>query len=195
MRCFAVDRLKERDVASRYYDELVSELHGVQPQAQSLSLDKKCKKLVETIQRVATSTITRKQANKKWFDEKCAEVNEEKNAARERAIQKHKRSQECSQTSLEEREAFIQKKASQLDEVASIEIERHRSIDYYCLTTLNGNTHRSIKALVNFTNAWMTLDDHSNHKWLCVEPRTGNYFPKKKPSSGEMERTFWRTLE
>jgi hypothetical protein len=25
----------------------------------------------------------------------------------------------------------------------------------------------------------MTLDDRSNHKWLCVEPRTGNYKPTK----------------
>jgi hypothetical protein len=52
-------------------------------------LDEKCKKLEETIQRVATNTIgyTRKQANKEWFDEKCAKVNEEKNATRERAIQ------------------------------------------------------------------------------------------------------------
>jgi hypothetical protein len=38
---FAVDRLKDRDVASRYYDELESELQGVQPQP--LSLDEKCK--------------------------------------------------------------------------------------------------------------------------------------------------------
>jgi hypothetical protein len=45
---FAVDRLKNRDVASRYYDELESE-----PQ----SLDEKCKKLDEKIQRVATNTI------------------------------------------------------------------------------------------------------------------------------------------
>jgi hypothetical protein len=30
---------------------------------------------------------TRKQTNKKWFAEECAKVNEEKNAARERAIQ------------------------------------------------------------------------------------------------------------
>jgi hypothetical protein len=29
LRSFAVDRLKDRDVASRYYDELVSELQGV----------------------------------------------------------------------------------------------------------------------------------------------------------------------
>jgi hypothetical protein len=61
---FAVDTLKDRDAASRYYDELESELQGVQ--AQPLSLDEKCKKLEETIQRVATNTIgyTRKQANK-----------------------------------------------------------------------------------------------------------------------------------
>jgi hypothetical protein len=52
-------------------------------------LDDKCKKLEETIQRVVTYTIgyTRKQANKEWFDEKYANVNEEGNAARERAIQ------------------------------------------------------------------------------------------------------------
>jgi hypothetical protein len=50
-------------------------------------LDEKCKKLEETIQRVATNTIsyTRKQANKEWFDEECATVNEKKNTARERA--------------------------------------------------------------------------------------------------------------
>jgi hypothetical protein len=47
LRRFAVDRLKDRDVASRYYDVLESELKGVQ--AQPLSLDEKCKKLEETI--------------------------------------------------------------------------------------------------------------------------------------------------
>jgi hypothetical protein len=87
LKRFAVYRLKDRDVTSRYYDELESELQGVQ--AQPLSLDQKCKKLEETIQRVATNTIgyTRKQANKGWFDEKCAKVNDERNAAREQAIQ------------------------------------------------------------------------------------------------------------
>jgi hypothetical protein len=91
LRRFAVDRLKDRDVASRYYDELESELQGVQ--AQPLSLDEKCKKLEETIQRVATNTIgyPRKQAYKEWFDEECAKVNEQKNVARERAIQNNTR--------------------------------------------------------------------------------------------------------
>jgi hypothetical protein len=44
-------------------------------QAQPLCLDEKCKKLEETIQRVATNTIgyTRKQANKEWFDEAFAQ--------------------------------------------------------------------------------------------------------------------------
>jgi hypothetical protein len=42
LRHFAVDRLKDRDVVSRYYDELESELQGVQ--AQPLSLDEKCTK-------------------------------------------------------------------------------------------------------------------------------------------------------
>jgi hypothetical protein len=60
--------LKDRDVASRYFDKLESELQGVQ--AEPLSLDEKYKKLEETIQKVATNTIgyTRKQANKEWFD-------------------------------------------------------------------------------------------------------------------------------
>jgi hypothetical protein len=122
LRRFAVDRLKNRDVASRYYDKLVSELQGVQ--AQPLSLDEKCKKLKETIQRVATNTIgyTRKQANKEWFNEECAMVNELKNAARKPAIQIKIRgvkiAYKLARTS----------KARQLDEEALIEIERHRSI-------------------------------------------------------------------
>jgi hypothetical protein len=64
LRRFAVDRLKDRDVASQYYDKFESELQGVQ--AQPLSLDEKCKKLEETIQSVSTNTTgyTRKQANK-----------------------------------------------------------------------------------------------------------------------------------
>jgi hypothetical protein len=40
LRHFAVDRLKDKDVASRYYDELESELQGAQ--ARPLSLDGKC---------------------------------------------------------------------------------------------------------------------------------------------------------
>jgi hypothetical protein len=55
LRRFAVNRLKERDVATRFYDEFESELQGVQ--AQPLSLDEKCKKLEDTIHRVATNTI------------------------------------------------------------------------------------------------------------------------------------------
>jgi hypothetical protein len=56
--------MKDRDVASRYQDELESKLQGVQ--AQPLSLDEKLKKLEETIQRIVTNTIgyTRKQAYK-----------------------------------------------------------------------------------------------------------------------------------
>jgi deoxyhypusine synthase len=55
LRRFAVERLKDRDVTSRYYDEFESELQGVQTQL--LSLHEKCIKLEETIQRVATNTI------------------------------------------------------------------------------------------------------------------------------------------
>jgi hypothetical protein len=155
LRRFAVDILKDGDVASRYYDEL--ELQGVQ--LQPLSLDEKFKKLEETIQRVASNTIgyTRKQAYKEWFDEECAGVNEEKNAVRERAIQNNTRGNKKAYKLARTKERrLFRKKARQLDEEALIEIERHRT-------------------LVNFTSTRMTLDDRSNHKWLCVEPRTGNY--------------------
>jgi hypothetical protein len=47
LRRFAVDRLKDIDVAPRYYDEVESESQAVQ--AQPLSLDEKCKKLEETV--------------------------------------------------------------------------------------------------------------------------------------------------
>jgi hypothetical protein len=123
LRRFVVDRLKGRVIASRYYDEIESELQGVQ--AQPLSLDEKCKELEETIQRVAPNPIgyTRKQANKEWFDEECPKMKEEKNATRERAIQNNtrgaKNAYKLAQT--KERRLF-RKKARQLNEEALIEI-------------------------------------------------------------------------
>jgi prefoldin subunit 5 len=57
-----VDRLKDRDVASRYYDELEAELQGVQ--AQPLSLDETCKKLEETIQGIATTPSATRETSK-----------------------------------------------------------------------------------------------------------------------------------
>jgi hypothetical protein len=129
LRRFAVDRLKDKDVASRYYDELESELQGEQPER--LSLDATCKKLEETIQRVTTNIIgyTRKQANKEWFDEGSAKVNEEKNVARERAIQiKTREVKNANKLAGTKIKQLFRKKARQLDEEALIEIERHRSI-------------------------------------------------------------------
>jgi hypothetical protein len=125
LRRFVVNRLKDRDVASRYYDELKSELQGVQ--AQPLSLDEKCKKLEETIQRVATNTIgyTRKQANKEWFGEECAAVNGEKNAIQ---IKTGGAKNAYKLVRTKERRLF-RKNAKQLDEEASNEIERNRSIE------------------------------------------------------------------
>jgi hypothetical protein len=86
-------------------------------------LDEKCKKLEETIQRVATNTIgyTIKQANKEWFDEEFAKVNEEKNDAKKRASRNNtrvaKNADELAQT--KERRLF-RKQARQLDEEALI---------------------------------------------------------------------------
>jgi hypothetical protein len=64
MPCQQRNRLKDRDVASRYYEELEAELQGVQ--AQPLSFAETCKKLKDTNQRAVTNTIgyTRKQSNK-----------------------------------------------------------------------------------------------------------------------------------
>jgi hypothetical protein len=119
--CLVVIKLRARIyVASLYYDELESELQGLQ--AQPLSLDEKCKKLEETIQRVATNTIgyTRKQANKEWFDEECAKVNEEENAARERAIQTRGAKNAHKLARSKERRLF-RKKERQFDEESLIE--------------------------------------------------------------------------
>jgi hypothetical protein len=87
--------------------------------------------LEETIQRVATNTIgyTIKQANKEWFVELCAKENEEKNAARERAIQNTTRGAKNAYKLARTKERrLFRNKARQLDEEALIEIERHRSI-------------------------------------------------------------------
>jgi hypothetical protein len=84
----------------------------------------KCKKLEETIQRVATNTIgyTRKQANKEWFDEECAKVNEEKNATRKQAIQIKARGAKNANKLARTKERRLFRKN------ALIDIERHRSI-------------------------------------------------------------------
>jgi hypothetical protein len=87
---------------------------------------KNVKKLEETIQREAKNIIgyTRKQANKEWFDEECARVNEEKNAARERAIQiKTRGAKHAYKLARTKEMCLLRKKARQLDEEASIEIE------------------------------------------------------------------------
>jgi hypothetical protein len=57
LRRFAVDRLKDKDVVSWYYDELESELNQQGVQAQPLSFNEKCKKLEEKIQRVTTNIM------------------------------------------------------------------------------------------------------------------------------------------
>jgi hypothetical protein len=79
--------------------------------------------------RQQTPTNTRKQANKEWFDEECAKVNEGKNAARERAIQiKTRGAKNAYKLARTEERRLLRKKARQLDEEALIEIERDRSI-------------------------------------------------------------------
>jgi hypothetical protein len=111
---------------------------------------------------VATNTIgyTRKQANKEWFDKEFENVNEEKNAARERAIQIKirgvKNAYKPART--KDRRAF-RKKARQLYEEALIEIERHQSIQ---------DSRKFYKHLNDVRRLF-------EPQVLCVEPRTGNY--------------------
>jgi hypothetical protein len=95
-------------------------------QAQPLNLGEKCKKLEETIQKIATNTIgyTRKQANKKWFDGDSAKVNEGKNAARKRAIQiKTRGAKHAFKLARTKERHFSEKKTKQLDEEALIKIK------------------------------------------------------------------------
>jgi hypothetical protein len=70
------------------------------------------------------------QANKEWFYEECAKVNEKQNAARrERAIQIKTRGAKNANKLARTKERYLfRKKARQLDEEALIEIERHQSI-------------------------------------------------------------------
>jgi hypothetical protein len=92
---------------------------------------KNVKKLEETIQRGATNTIgyTRKQANKDWFDEECAKTNEEKNAARERAIRNNTRgANNAYKLAQTKQRRLFRKKARQLDEEASIDIGVFRTL-------------------------------------------------------------------
>jgi hypothetical protein len=86
------------------------------------------------VDRVATDTgYTRKQANKEWFEEECATVNEEKNATRERAIQiKTRQAKNANKLARTKERRLFRKKAKQLDEESLIEIERHRSIQDSC---------------------------------------------------------------
>jgi hypothetical protein len=105
--------------------------------AQPQSLDEKCKKLEETIQRVATNTIgyTRKQANKEWFDEECAKVNEEKNVPRERAFQINTRGvKNAYKLARTKKRRLFRKNARQLHKEALSKIEQHRSIQDSRLT-------------------------------------------------------------
>jgi hypothetical protein len=100
--------------------------------AQPLSWDENCKKKLETIQRVATNTIgyTRKQANKEWFDEECAKVNDKRTPPEsEPSIQiKTRVAKHAYKLARTKQRRLFRKKARQLDEDALIEIERHRSI-------------------------------------------------------------------
>jgi hypothetical protein len=95
-------------------------------------LDEKCKKLEETIQRIATNTIgyTKKQANKEWFGQECAkEGNKEKNAARQRAIQtKTRGAKNANQLAPTRERRLFRKKARQLDEEVLIEIGVFRTL-------------------------------------------------------------------
>jgi hypothetical protein len=90
--------------------------------------------------------------------QECAKENEEKNAARERDIQiKTRGVKKAYKKARTKKKRLFRKKTKQFDEEALIEIVRHRSIQDF---------RKFYKRLNN---------DRLNHKWLCVEPRTGNY--------------------
>jgi hypothetical protein len=106
-------------------------------------------------------------------------VNEEKNAARERAI-KPKPEEPRMLTNYipdkreREREEIVHKKARQLDEDALIEIERHRSIqDSRKFYKRPNDARRPFERQVDMCRA-----------------KNGELFNQQKPSAGEIERTF-----
>ena len=131
LRRFAVDRLTDGSVATRYRDELETGLQGA-PEPESLSLNDKWKRMETAIRKVAENTIgyTRKQATNEWFDEECRVVNEEKNALRAKVIhmKNSKATKNAYKQALARQRYLFRKKKWQLEEEASIEIERYRSI-------------------------------------------------------------------
>jgi hypothetical protein len=58
----------------------------------------------EKIKKVSATTVSyaQKQENKKWFDEECATINEEKNCARARPIQIQNRTRAAKLTVMNE---------------------------------------------------------------------------------------------
>ena len=118
LRRFAVDRLTDRGVATRYRDELEAELQGA-PEPESLSLDDKWKRMETAVRKVAENTIgyTRKQARNEWFDEECELVNEEKNALRARTIQRSTRTKKNAYKQARAKERYLfRRKSRQLEE-------------------------------------------------------------------------------
>jgi hypothetical protein len=88
-------------------------------------------KLEETIQRLATNTIsyTTKQAKKEWVDEECAMVNEEKKRRQGASHPiKTRGAKNAYKLARTKERGLFRKKSRQLDEEALIEVERHRSI-------------------------------------------------------------------
>jgi hypothetical protein len=93
------------------------------------------------------------------------ERGKERRQRRERTFQtKTRGANNAYKTSPDKREAFVKKKGK---------AARRRGFKARLSDIGVIRTH------INFTSAWMTLDDRSNNKWLCVEPRTGNYYPTK----------------
>jgi hypothetical protein len=79
----------------------------------------------EEVWKVVTNTIGYKleQAKNKWFNEECANVNEEKNAIQRRTRTAYSKYR---QTRSNEKYMF-RKKSRQLDDEVLLWIERHRS--------------------------------------------------------------------
>jgi hypothetical protein len=100
-RRFVVERLKSKDVATQYRNELESEFqsgHDVQTLNELLyETEGKRKKIAAT-----TMCYTQIHEKKEWFDVECATVNEEKNRARTQVIQTQNKTRAAQLTAMNE---------------------------------------------------------------------------------------------
>jgi hypothetical protein len=147
LRCFAVERLNDGNVATMYHHELEAEQSDAS-EAEPLSLDDKWKQMEETVGKVAINT----NKNRHRQHTKTSEKGVVRREMRKGEQREERLYSECHPKTASNK----YRQARSLDEKASIEIERHRSYQ---------DSRKFYKRLNNM----------KRHMWPFLGPRTVNY--------------------